>query len=78
MSVELNSEDIVVYFKKVQEVGEVAFCFWNGHSIEVLKENKELSELQAELLEQINNRDSELKTVKEINQDIPKTTSSEI
>tara|TARA_B100001287_G_scaffold51240_1_gene40239 strand:+ start:2479 stop:2712 length:234 start_codon:yes stop_codon:yes gene_type:complete len=77
MSVELNSEDIVVYFK-TQEVGEVAFCFWNGHSIEVLKENKELSELQAELLEQINNRDSELKTVKEINPDIPKTTSNEI
>lgn len=77
MSVELKSEDIIVYFKVLDEI-EFAYCFWNGHSIEVLKENKELSELQVELLEQINNRDSELKTVKEINTDIPKTTSNEI
>ena len=78
MRVELNSEDIVVYFKEVQEVGEVAFCFWNGHKIEVLKQNKELPELQTELLEQINSRAPELKTVKLIHGDIPKTNSETI
>lgn len=78
MRVELDSEDIVVYFKIVEKVGEVAYCFWNGHKIETLKEDKELPELQVELLEQINSRAPELKTVKVIHGDIPKTSSETI
>lgn len=77
MSIELNSEDIIVYFKFLYEI-EIAYCFWNGHTIEVSKQNKELPELQVELLEQINNLAVQLKSVKEINSDIPKTTSNEI
>nr|BAR25711.1 hypothetical protein [uncultured Mediterranean phage uvMED]BAR25754.1 hypothetical protein [uncultured Mediterranean phage uvMED] len=77
MSIELNSEDIIVYFKFLYEI-EIAYCFWNGNIIEIQKENKELPELQVELLEQINNLAVQLKSVKEINTDIPKTTSNEI
>ncbi|BCV00870.1 MAG: hypothetical protein CM15mV38_0030 [uncultured marine virus] len=46
--------------------------------IKVLKGDKELPELQVELLEQINERVSDLKPVKEINSNTPKTTSEEI
>ena len=78
MDTKLNSEDIIVYFKTVEGVGEVAYCFWNGYMIKVLKGDKELPELQVELLEQINERVSNLITVKEINSSAPKTTSEEI
>ena len=78
MSIELNSEDIIVYYKVLENQSIVAYCFWNGHTIEVSKQNKELPELQVELLELINNLAVQLKSVKEINSDIPKTTSNEI
>jgi hypothetical protein len=77
MSIELNSEDIIVYYKVLENQSIVAYCFWNGHTIEVSKQNKELPELQVELLEQINSI-AQLETVKEVHSHIPKTTSDEI
>jgi hypothetical protein len=77
MSIELNSEDIIVYYKVLENQSIVAYCFWNGNMVDIPKQNKELPELQVELLEQINSI-AQLETVKEVHSHIPKTTSDEI
>lgn len=78
MSIELNSEDIIVYYKVLENQSIVAYCFWNGHIVEIPKEGRELPELQVALLQLLNIKSSELETVKEVHSHIPKTTSDEI
>lgn len=78
MSIELNSEDIIVYYKVLENQSIVAYCFWNGHIVEIPKEGRELPELQVALLQLLNIKSSELETVKEVHSHIPKTTSNEI
>lgn len=77
MDTKLNSEDIIVYYKVLENQSIVAYCFWEGNIVEIPKEGRELPELQVALLNLLN-MGAELETVKEVHSSIPKTTSDEI